>query len=178
MFSGMVLGREFFNALEQADAAIASLVAKGNCTHCGGPLHRGDYNRKPRGGLFAAAGEVFARRYSLCCGHCRCRALPPSVRFLGRRVYLGAVVIAATTMMVLRAAAAAVETGVPVRTLKRWRGWWQGPFRESSVFVMLSAQLLLASSIDALPLSILTGVQGSEVERIAWLLDRLKPLTC
>lgn len=178
MFGGLVLGREFFDALEREDAASAALVAKRRCAHCGGPLHRGNYDRKPRGGLFAAAGEAFARRHSLCCGHCRRRALPPSVRFLGRRVYLGAAVIVAAAVMVLRAAAAAVETGVPARTLKRWRGWWQGPFRESAVFVMLSAQLLLASSVDALPLSILTGVPGSDVERVAWLLDRLKPLTC
>ena len=41
------------------------------------------------------AAEAFSRRFSLCCGRdgCRHRATPPSVRFLGGRVYVGAVVI-------------------------------------------------------------------------------------
>ena len=178
MFDGMVLGSEFFRALEREDAALAAQVARRRCPRCGGPLHRADYKRKPRGGVFAAAGEAFARRYSLCCGQCRRRKLPPSLRFLGRRVYLAVVVIVATAVLLLRAATAAIETAVPTRTLKRWRGWWQGPFRQSSVFVMLCARLLLAPSTDTLPLSMLTGVEGSEVERVAWLLERLKPLTC
>jgi hypothetical protein len=33
------------------------------------------------------------RRLSLCCSQCRRRTTPPSVRFLGRRVYLAAVVV-------------------------------------------------------------------------------------
>ena len=73
-------------------------VAAGRCLVCGGPLHRSDYARKPRGALMAAAGEEFVTRFSLCCGRdgCRKRATPPSLRFLGRRAYLGAVVIMAT----------------------------------------------------------------------------------
>jgi len=48
-------------------------------------------------------GEASVRRFSLCCGAraVRKRATPPSVRFLGRRVYLGAVVIVAS-MVALR----------------------------------------------------------------------------
>src|SRR5271157_4368665 len=65
-----------------------------------GPLHRSDYDRKPRGALIAPAGEAFVRRFSLCCGRegCRKRATPPSLRFLGRRVYLGAVVLVASML--------------------------------------------------------------------------------
>ena len=73
------------------------------CRYCGGPLHRGDYPRKPRGGLSPSAAEAFGRRFSLCCGRegCRRRATPPSVRFLGRRVYVGAVVIVASAIVAL-----------------------------------------------------------------------------
>ncbi len=35
------------------------------CKHCGGPLHRGDYPRKPRG-LPERLEEAYARRFSLC----------------------------------------------------------------------------------------------------------------
>ena len=92
------LGREFCTLLEQHDEGVARRVAAEGCPRCDGPLHRGDYERKPRGALIAPAGEEFVRRFSLCCGRegCRKRATPPSLRFLGRRVYLGAVVIVAS----------------------------------------------------------------------------------
>src|SRR5271170_745472 len=92
------LGCEFFTLLEQHDEGVARRVAAAGCPRCVGPLHRGDYDRKPRGALIAPAGEEFVRRFSLCCGRegCRKRATPPSLRFLGRRVYLGVVVIVAS----------------------------------------------------------------------------------
>jgi len=102
------LGREFFELLVEVDEAVTHRVAAEGCPVCDGPLHRSDYDRKPRGALLAPAGEAFARRFSLCCGRegCRKRAMPPSVRFLGRRVYLGAVVILASIVaLALRAAA-------------------------------------------------------------------------
>src|SRR5258708_166628 len=92
------LGGEFFRLLEQLDEGMARQVAAKGCPRCAGPLHRGNYKRKPRGALIAPAGETSVVRFSLCCGRegCRKRATPPSVRFLGRRVYLGAVVIVAS----------------------------------------------------------------------------------
>ena len=102
------MGREFFGLLVELDEAVTRRVAAERCPACKGPLHRGDYDRKPRGALIALAGEAFARRFSLCCGRegCRKRATPPSVRFLGRRVYLGAVVLVASIVaLALRSAA-------------------------------------------------------------------------
>ena len=92
------LESEFFALLEQEDERIAAQVAAEGCAECGGPLHRSDYERKPRGGLLAAGAEESVRRFSLCCGRegCRQRATPPSLRFLGRRVYVGAAGIEAS----------------------------------------------------------------------------------
>ena len=89
---------KIFQELLAIDEASCDRVAAAGCSFCGGPLHRSDYPRKPRGGLLALGGEAFTRRLSLCCGWegCRRRATPPSVRFLGRRVYLGAAVIVAS----------------------------------------------------------------------------------
>jgi len=91
MFGEIGLGSEFFEGLVAIDAEITARVAAAGCRFCGGPLHRGDYDRKPRGGAVAVAAEAFTRRFSLCCGRegCRRRAMPPSVRFLGRRVAWG-----------------------------------------------------------------------------------------
>jgi hypothetical protein len=177
------LGREFFRALVWIDDEIARRVAQAGCRVCGGRLHRGDYNRKPRGGLIAAAGEAFARRFSLCCAceGCRKRATPPSVRFLGRRVYLGAVVIVASIVaLALQAAGEAAEirrrTGVPARTVRRWRSWWQGPFVQSEVLVLLKARLV-GLDLGALPASIVDRLGGSAGERVRRLLVLLAPLT-
>jgi hypothetical protein len=112
-----MFGEEWFASLEEFDRQIAEAVAAEGCRHCGGPLHQGNYERKPRGGQIAGAGEAFTLRHSLCCGRegCRRRALPPSLRFLGRRVYLEAVVLLATVQAIaLKTLRQAREvTGVP-----------------------------------------------------------------
>ncbi len=82
MFDRIELGIEFLEGLRALDAAIVERAAAEKCRDCAGPLHRGDYPRKPRGGLVAPDADGFTRRFSLCCGRdgCRHRATPPSVR--------------------------------------------------------------------------------------------------
>jgi hypothetical protein len=174
------LGREFFASLEGIDEKIMVLVAAGRCPVCGGPLHRSDYERKPRGALLAAAGEEFVMRFSLCCGRegCRKRATPPSLRFLGRRVYLGAVVLVASMFARMCAGAAEIRqvTGVPVRTTRRWLGWWCGPFVSTGVFIAVCAQLI-GVAIEELPASIVLRLAGSPTEQVRAMLTLLAPLT-
>jgi hypothetical protein len=112
------LDREFFSRLTRIDEEIARQVAAARCSWCGGPLYRSDYDRKPRGGLIAAAGEKHVRRISLCCGSegCRHRATPPSVRFLGRRVYLGAAVVVASALVLTLVGAASAGGGHDLAT--------------------------------------------------------------
>lgn len=135
---------EFFAKLVEADERIARQVAAAGCEYCGGPLHQGNYLRKPRGAGIAGAGEAFGLRHSLCCGRrgCRRRALPPSLRFLGRRVYLEAVVLIATALTLVAPTLRAVrgETGVPVRTLRRWQTWWTMTFPQLSTWTVLRAR--------------------------------------
>jgi hypothetical protein len=132
------VGDKILQWLVEIDEATCKRVAAGGCRWCDGPLHRSDYPRKPRGGLLAAIGEVFFWRLSLCCGRegCRRRATPPSVRFLGRRVYLGAAVILGSIASQALATAREVKrvTGIPARTVGRWRLWWQTQFTESRLF--------------------------------------------
>jgi hypothetical protein len=187
MFDRLVLGREFFARLVACDEAIARMVAAAGCAHCKGRLHRSDYERKPRGGLIAPAGEEFLMRCSLCCARegCRRRATPPSVRFLGRRVYLGAVVILACVVahalgevresrrggMTLRA-----MTGVPVRTTRRWLSWWQGPFVSTEVLIAVRARLV-GVEVGRLPASILERFTGEPDEQVRLFLRELAALT-
>jgi hypothetical protein len=154
------LVRHFISQLEALDAQITSQVATAGCRHCGGPLHRGDYIRKPRGALIAEVGEGFGRRHSLCCGRrgCRKRALPPSLRFLGRRVYLEAVVVLAIVFvqMLSRVGEVAVATGVPAWTLRRWRTWWQNDFPRLPTWQELRARFIPPPPLESqLPQSLL-----------------------
>jgi hypothetical protein len=181
MFDPLEMRREFFEGLTAIDRAIVERAAEEPCRDCGGPLHRGDYPRKPRGGRLAMAAETFGRRFSLCCGRdgCRHRATPPSVRFLGRRVYVGAVVImaSAVALTTMAASAAVRATGVPARTTRRWLRWWRGPFTASSPFVDLSARLVPAPERKRLPLSLLDRFEGETTKRIEKLLTWLAPIT-
>lgn len=109
----------FFDLLDAEDGRVAAAVKAIGCPDCGGRLDRADYPRKPRGGELGAAGEVFDRRRSLCCAQegCRHRRTPPSLVFLGRRIYLAITVVIAAWR-------SAATTSPPRRTVARWRTWF------------------------------------------------------
>ncbi|HET9622733.1 MAG TPA: hypothetical protein VFP84_15275 [Kofleriaceae bacterium] len=165
MLHGIRLEEEWFARLSDFDRQIAESVAAAGCRHCGGPLHQGNYARKPRGGYIATAGEAFTLRHSLCCGRegCRKRALPPSLRFLGRRVYLeGVVLLASVLAMALETLRMAREvTGVPTRTLRRWHSWWTEAFPNSAVWTELRARFVPPPpDVSELPRSLLERAQA------------------
>ena len=177
------LDDKFFGWLVKIDEEAARRVAEQGCRLCGGPLHRGDYPRKPRGGLMALAGEVFSRRISLCCGTdgCRRRSMPPSVRFLGRRVYLGVAVVLASALL-CQAAVKEVKraTGVPIRTVRRWGAWWQQEFPQSPLYQEQRGSFLPPLEVTQLPASLVerfAAAQRSDPEVLARLLCFLSPLT-
>jgi hypothetical protein len=166
------LAGEFFARLEKLDEMIAAGVAAGRCRHCEGPLHQGNYRRKPRGGSIATAGEAFTRRHSLCCGRrgCRKRALPPSLRFLGRRVYLEVVVVLASVMAQVLATArgAAAASGVPWRTLRRWGCWWREVFPSLPWWAELRARFVPPPPDEGqLPRSLVTRLGGDGGDGLA-----------
>ncbi len=159
-----MFGEEWFASLEEFDRQIAEAVAAEGCRHCGGPLHQGNYERKPRGGQLAKAGEAFTLRHSLCCGRegCRKRALPPSLRFLGRRVYLEVVVLLASVRAMVKTLREACEaTGVPARTLRRWHAWWTEAFPSSAVWTQLRARFVPPPPAESeLPRSLLDRAEA------------------
>ncbi len=115
-------------------------------------------------------------RFSLCCGRegCRKRATPPSLRFLGRRVYLGVVVIVASLVAqwLGTAEASRAVTGVPARTTRRWVGWWCGAFVHTEVFLAVRARLM-GVAIGELPASILAKLPGTWPQRVRAVLEFL-----
>ncbi len=83
--------------LSRIEEDLAAETRAQRCPLCGGPPHCADYPRKPRGGP-PSLGPGYGLRLSFCCADCRKRRTPPSARFLGRRVYLGVVVVLVTAL--------------------------------------------------------------------------------
>ncbi len=145
--------------LLQIDQDLARTAKEGRCLRCGGRLDRASYPRKPRGGPDYLGGE-YGSRLSFCCADCRRRLTPPSVRFLGRRVYLGAVVVLVSAMLhgatPPRAARLRELFGVSHRTLARWRTWWQTAFASSPFWKSVRGLLRSPANAALLPLSLLS----------------------
>ena len=108
--------------LKQVDAAEAQTCREAGCPRCGGAFHSATYPRKPHG--LAAALRDDVRRFSLCCSVCRRQVKPPSVRFFGRRFYVGALFVVVSALAQaggVRLHTIARRWGIAASTLKRWR---------------------------------------------------------
>jgi len=168
----------FFQLLLRVDQEFA-LERRGRGCACGGVLHGGDYPRKPRGCL-SELRIAFSSRFSFCCNRCRTRATPPSVRFLGRRVYLALAVVllsAPRPGSTPAASHAATLLAVPVRTLQRWRGWWQEQLPLTTFWQAASARFMPPVPAAELPGALLPRFAGTAAESLLRLLVFLSPLT-
>lgn len=166
--------------LQHIDADLAATTQAEGCVHCGGALHRACYPRKPRGG---PGGLADLRRLSFCCAQegCRSRHTPPSVRFLGRKVYWGVVVVLVTALRhgttPARLACLREACGVSARTLARWRHWWQQTFAGSRFWTAAQGQLATPVAVERLPLSLLERYAGDGTQPLVSLLRFLAPIT-
>ncbi len=166
----------FFKFLLHIDQDHAATIRLRGCSRCGGPLHQAHYERKPRDAPSTWIEEKI--RFSFCCGHCRCRCTPASVRFLGRRVYWGATVLLATALChgraLRRSHPLSQSFGVPVQTLQRWRQWWLTEFTTTPVWQTLRGRFLPPVETHALPGELLqrtrsTILQDSMTQVMRWL---------
>jgi hypothetical protein len=103
------------------------------------------------------------------------------MRFLGRRVYVGAVVVLVSAMRhgvsPTRASRLLALTGASLRTLARWRRWWTECFAAGPVWKLARARFRTPVAEAALPLSLLGAFLGDERERLLSMLRLLLPLT-
>ena len=182
MYQDLLNDAKFLSLLLHYDRDLAEEVRKRGCPKCGGRLHRADYERKPRGEL-APVDPQQAVRFSFCCCEdgCRHRVTPPSLRFLGRRVYLSTVVI---LTQVLRSGASRARVseleqlvGASARTLRRWRRWWQSTLPASRFWQ--SARCQLHDRLDSceLPHALLDRFCGDARARLHGLLRFLSPIS-
>jgi hypothetical protein len=171
----------FYSALTQFDQDIAARVRAAGCG-CGGRLDSARYPRKPRGGP-ADLGAAYDWRLSFCCAEdgCRRRMTPPSVRYLGRRVYLGVVVVLVSAMehglSVRRVAALNAHLGIGLRTLRRWRQWWRSTFVRSRLWHSARGRFMPPVAERALPHALLARFAGAPARQALGVLEFLSALT-
>lgn len=178
----IVQDRELYQWLERVDRDLAEEARVGGCVHCAGKLHRGDYARKPRGVPEAVVGG-WERRLSFCCSRqgCRKRKTPPSVRFLGRKVYVGVVVVLLAAMVhglsKERVRRLGEALGIDRRTLLRWGRWWTETFVKSGFWRAERGRFGRPLREDRMPLALVEGFCGMEREGLVRLLKFLSPMT-
>lgn len=171
--------------LENVDADLVEAERVKGCRYCPGKLHRADYGRKPRGQKFWPRDPKDTKRFSLCCDRegCRRRHTPPSVRFLGRRVYGGVVAVLIPAMVQglkperIAQIRKAFDLKIDRRTLERWRQWWLGLFVESTFWKEARARFMPPLCQKTLPLSLCLNFTVEERrDRLLELLRFLCPL--
>jgi hypothetical protein len=179
----LLLDSRLYALLLKFDEDLAAEAKRAGCPVCGGRLHEGRYPRKPRVSLGVHLPDEYDYRFSYSCSTrtCRKRRTPASTRFLGRRVYLGAVVVLATAMQQgttwWRVSRLRELLGVSVQTLARWRTWWAEAFAASAFWKAARAAFSPAVAEAAAPSSLLERFGGDHVERLAVLLRFLAPMS-
>lgn len=130
----------FFQALREIDQEFANITKLAGCPFCGGILDVRNYLRKPRG--IAELDDEFELRFSFCCRSdgCRKSVMPPSVRFLGRKVYSALIVV----LFAITREWAGSEFVIGRQTGYRWRDYWQTVCERTSYFCKKTISLFPA----------------------------------
>ena len=182
MYQALLADAKFHELLLAIDRDLAAAARATPCVRCGGVVHSGGYQRKPRGrpdGL----GEAYDRRFSFSCSRrdCRKRKTPASLRFLGPKVYVAGMVVLVSALRDRPTAARTQKllqlVGVGRRTVGRWRTWWLDVFSPSPFWRVAAAAFMPPVDKGRLPASLLERFAGSLQEQLIALLRFLGPIT-
>jgi hypothetical protein len=158
MYHEFPCGATFWLFLFAVDQDLAQMAREKACP-CGGRLHRANYPRKPRGA--EDLPEAYGYRFSFCCARdgCRKRVTPPSVRFLGRKVYLFAVVVLVSAMRQgpspRRVRDLSHLVGADRQTIARWQVFWREHLPQTPFWKIACGRLPATGAIVILPHSLL-----------------------
>jgi hypothetical protein len=182
MYQRVLSDAGFYRLLLRVDEDMAAAEQRRRCRVCGAPLHAGHFARKPRG-VPRGVGEDYRVRFSFCCANreCRKRRMPPSVRFLGPKVYTFAVVVLISAM---RCGATPARmnylhelVGVSRHTVMRWRRFWCEMLPETGFWRGAAGTLMPPVTVADLPASLLERFAGAPAERLLLLLRWLSPIS-
>jgi hypothetical protein len=183
MYHKLLSDATFWAFLFDVDEELAEESRAEKCPSCGCCLHCANYPRKPRGPRNLP--DEYRFRLSFCCARdgCQKRVTPPSVRFLGRKVYLGAIVVLVSAMRqgpTPRRVRELTELfGVERRTIYRWRDFWNERFPKTTFWKVARARLVPVFEIVDFPRSLLEAFVRAGDDRDGWenLLRFLSPIS-
>jgi hypothetical protein len=182
MYEAVLSDTRFFELLLRIDEDLATEARAAGCPRCGQVLHAAHYRRKPRGVPAGLEGQ-YAKRLSFCCAGdaSRHRRTPSSVRFLGRKVYLGAVVVLVSALRCgatpMRVARLHELLGVSRWTVNRWRHWWTEIFPQTRCWAAGSGLFAIPVPAAQLPQSLLNRFAGPLETALLSLLRFVLPVT-
>ena len=182
LYSNLLADTRFHELLLAFDRDSADAVRAAGCPQCPGVLHSARYWRKPRGRL-VRLGPEHDQRFSFCCAvdGCRTRATPPSVRFLGRKVYLAAIVVLVSILQhgvtASRMERLTEVVGVDRRTVARWRAWWRDTFRTGPFWQIARAAFMPPIDQGGVPATLIERFTGDAAEQLIALLRFMGPIT-
>lgn len=182
MYHVLLRDASFWDFLFRVDKGLAARARQQGCS-CGGRLHCANYRRKPRGGS-TPLPESYDYRLSFCCDRdgCRKRTTPPSVRFLGRKVYLAAVVVLVAAMRQgpspRRVRELSQLFGADRHTIARWRTFWREYFPQTA-FWKVKRGRFIRLAVAELPRALFEAFIQRADSREDWqrLLEFLSPIT-
>ena len=182
MYATLLGDATFHELLLVFDQDIALGARRSRCLLCRSVVHSAWYRRKPRGRL-CHLSEEHDWRFSFCCARdgCRKRKTPPSLRFLGRKVYVAAMVV---LIAIMQEGATATRMrqlteliGVNRRTVERWREWWRNIFTASPFWQIARAAFMPPVDQDRMPTALIERFAGDIADRLIALLRFIGPIT-
>lgn len=193
-YHSLLFCASFIHALLDLDSRTIRRTQAAGCpwNRCRSRLDRADYPRKPRGVPPEVEKEA-SKRGSLCCSEegCRRRTTPPSVFFLGRRVYVG---VAFVLLSILRFGITQRRqddlrrelqrelqlqgmSSPDLSTLRRWRDWWCRLLPGTPFWRATRGRLVRPVAIEDLPAGLLGLFEGDPGSQMDGLLRLLSPLS-
>jgi hypothetical protein len=177
VYDAIAQDSSFFRLLTRIDAEFASETRSTGCRYCAGNLHVADFPRKPRG-CPAAVIEEYSSRFSFTCGRCDLRATSPSVRFLGRRVYVAVALMLSSPPDGTAARQLRSLLSISQRTVLRWRRWWTQEFPRTRFWQAMRSRFMPPIVRTQLPDGLLDRVDSSTATgRLVQALRFLSPLS-
>lgn len=184
MSQNFLTNASFHLLLNTIDHELADKTKLQGCRFCGCKLHLADYPRSPFG-IAPALRDGYASRLSFCCGTCRKRTTPPSVRFFGRRWFPAPLLVFISALMhgvnQRRCEQLKRHFGITVSesTLRRWQWWWRESFMATKFWLKFKGSFSPSDQMicGPFPRVLLNEFKGMVNEKIILLLQFLSPLT-
>ncbi len=166
MLPELIQKSSLFRLLYLIDIDLAMEIRLKGCQFCDGPLHQANYQRQPRGEL-CNLPDKYLTRFSYCCGNddCRRRTMPPSSRFMGRKVYWRPVVLIVMALKQNKHDSMSSRKltemfKISRQTLKRWSEYYRDVFPISPVWRHIRGEVSFMDKNIEMPSGIMNHFLG------------------